>query len=138
MRLVLDTNILVAALRSPAGGSAALLRRIRAGEFRMLLSVPLFLEYEAVALRPEHLRAARISAADVGNVLNVLALFAEPVVIHYLWCPRLRDPADEMVLEVAVNGRADAIVTFNRADFGAAPLGFGIAVASPSDVLQRG
>ena len=70
MRLVLDTNILVAALRSPAGGSAALLRRIRAGEFRMLLSIPLFLEYEAVALRPEHLQAARISAADVGNVLD--------------------------------------------------------------------
>ena len=74
----------------------------------------------------------------IALVLDVLALFAEPVVIHYPWRPRLRDPADEMVLEVAVNGRADAIVTFNRADFGAAPLGFGIAVASPSDVLQRG
>jgi putative PIN family toxin of toxin-antitoxin system len=138
MRLVLDTNIIVAALRSPSGGSAALLRRIRAGEIRMLLSVPLLLEYEAVALRPEHLQAARISAADVVNVLDVLALFAEPVAIHYLWRPRLRDPADEMVLEAAVNGRADAIVTFNRADFGAVPDVFGIAVAGPGDILRRG
>ncbi|SFL48088.1 putative toxin-antitoxin system toxin component, PIN family [Methylobacterium pseudosasicola] len=137
MRLVLDTNILVAALRSPSGGSAALLRRIRAGEIRMLLSVPLFLEYEAVALRPEHLQAAGISAADVVNVLDVLALFAEPVAIHYLWRPRLRDPADEMVLELAVNGRADAIVTFNTADFGAVPGVFGIEVVGPGDILRR-
>ncbi|WP_267428444.1 putative toxin-antitoxin system toxin component, PIN family [Methylobacterium sp. GC_Met_2] len=113
MRLVLDTNVIVAALRSPTGGSTALLRRVRAGEFRMLLSVPLLLEYEAVTLRPEHLQAAQIAASDVANVLDVLALFAEPVAIHYLWRPRLRDPADEMVLEAAVNGRADAIVTFN-------------------------
>lgn len=138
MRLVLDTNIIVAALRSPSGGSAALLRRIRAGEIRMLLSVPLFLEYEAVVLRPQHLQAAGISEADVVNVLDVLALFAEPVAIHYLWRPRLRDPADEMLLELAVNGRADAIVTFNKADFGAAPGDFGIEVVGPGDILRRG
>ncbi|MEL6059258.1 MULTISPECIES: putative toxin-antitoxin system toxin component, PIN family [unclassified Methylobacterium] len=135
MRLVLDTNIIVAALRSPTGGSAALLRRIRAGKIRMLLSVPLLLEYEAVALRPEHLQAAQIAPADVTNVL---ALFAEPVAIHYLWRPRLRDPADEMVLEAAVNGRADAIITFNRADFGVVPKAFGIDVVDPGDILRRG
>ncbi|WP_342108780.1 putative toxin-antitoxin system toxin component, PIN family [Methylobacterium sp. SI9] len=138
MRLVLDTNIIVAALRSPTGGSAALVRRIRAGENRILLSVPLLLEYEAVALRPEHLQAAHIAASDVTNVLDVLALFAEPVAIHYLWRPRLRDPADEMVLEAAVNGRADAIVTFNRVDFGRVPAAFGIEVVGPGDVLRRG
>ncbi|MGH1589723.1 putative toxin-antitoxin system toxin component, PIN family [Methylobacterium phyllosphaerae] len=137
MRLVLDTNIIVAALRSPSGGSAALLRRIRAGEIRMLLSVPLLLEYESVVMRPEHLQAARLSDADVANVLDVLARFAEPVAIHYLWRPRLRDPADEMVLEAAVNGRADAIVTFNRADFGGVPRVFGLDVVGPGDVLKR-
>ena len=89
MRLVLDTDIVVAAMRSPAGGSAGLLRRIRAGRFRMLTSVPLFLEYEAVAMRPGHPEAAQASAADVRNLLDVLALLAEPVEIHYLWRPHL-------------------------------------------------
>ena len=103
----------------------------------MLLSVPLLLEYESVVMRPEHLQAARLSDADVANVLDVLARFAEPVAIHYLWRPRLRDPADEMVLEAAVNGRADAIVTFNRADFGGVPGVFGLDVVGPGDVLKR-
>lgn len=138
MRLVIDTNIIVAALRSPSGGSAELLRRVRIGYIRMLSSVPLFLEYEAVATRPEHLLAARVSAADIYKVLEVLARLSEPVKIHYLWRPQVRDPADDMVLEVAINGRADAIVTFNKADFGAVPGRFGIDVFSPSDVLRRG
>lgn len=136
MRLVLDTNIVVAALRSPAGGSAELVRRIRAGHHRMLASVPLFLEYEAVATRSQHLDAAGLSQADVTNVLDVLSGYVEPVEIHYLWRPRLRDLADDMVLEVAVNGRADAIVTFNCGDFGAVPKSFGVAVRAPADILR--
>ena len=78
MRLVLDTNIIVAALRSLKGGSAALLRRVRAGEIRILLSVPPLHEDEAVALRPEHLQAAQIAASDVTNVLDVLACSSNP------------------------------------------------------------
>ena len=102
----------------------------------MLASVPLFLEYEAVATRSQHLDAAGLSQADVTNVLDVLSGYVEPVEIHYLWRPRLRDLADDMVLEVAVNGRADAIVTFNGGDFGAVPKSFGVAVRAPTDILR--
>lgn len=103
----------------------------------MLASVPLFIEYEAVVTRAEHLAAAGASRSDVMNVLDVLAGCIEPIEIHYLWRPRLRDPGDDMVLEVAVNGRADAIVTFNRADFGTVLADFGIAPLGPADVLRR-
>lgn len=103
----------------------------------MLASVPLFAEYEAVATRPEHLEAAGAARAEIEAVLDVLALLVKRIEIHYLWRPRLRDPADDMVLEAAVNGRAEAIVTFNRADFGSEPLQFGIEVLGPGDALRR-
>ena len=137
MRCVVDTNVVVAGLRIPAGASAELLRCVRRGTVTMLASVALFAEYEAVATRPEHLAAAGATRAEVEGVLDGLARFVTPVEIHFLWRPRLRDPADDMVLEVAVNGRAEAIVTFNRGDFAAAPGQFGIAVIGPSDVLRR-
>jgi putative PIN family toxin of toxin-antitoxin system len=137
MRYVIDTNVVVAALRSPKGASAEFLRRVRLGDVIMLVSVPLFAEYEAVATRSEHLEAAGATRAEIENVLDVLARFAEPVEIHYLWRPRLRDPDDDMVLEVAVNGRAEAIVTFNRGDFGAVPSQFGIEVLNPGEALRR-
>jgi putative PIN family toxin of toxin-antitoxin system len=137
MRYVFDTNVIVAALRSPKGASAELLRRVRHDNIVMLASVPLFAEYEAVATRLEHLQAAGTTPAKVENVLDVLALFAERIEIHYLWRPRLRDPDDDMVLEVAVNGRAEAIVTFNGADFGGIPGQFGIAVVTPGELLRR-
>jgi predicted nucleic acid-binding protein len=67
---------------------------------------------------------------------GVIAL-SEPVETHFLWRPQLRDQADEMVLEAAVNGRADALVTFNIADFGAAPARFGIETLLPREALRR-
>ena len=86
--------------------------------------------------RLEHLKAARVSAADVGVLLNAVAAVAEPVKSAFLWRPTLPDPDDDMVLEAAVNGRADGIVTFNRRDFGPAEQ-FGIAVLSPGEAVKR-
>jgi hypothetical protein len=103
----------------------------------MLATVPLFFEYEAVATRPEHLAAAGATRADVINTLDVLAALLEPVVTHFLWRPKLRDADDEMVLEAAVNGRADVIVTFNTRDFGRAAEEFGIGLALPAQLLKR-
>lgn len=103
----------------------------------MLASVPLFLEYEAVATRSEHLAASGFSRADVMGILDVLAALVEETEIHYLWRPRLRDPDDDMVLELAVNGRAEAIVTFNLAHFRAVPAEFGIPAIVPADALRR-
>lgn len=137
MRLVLDTDVFVAAMRSPSGASAELVRRVRLGRAVMLATVPLFVEYEAVATRPEHLAAAGASLGDILNVLDVLASVVEPVEPHFLWRPRLRDPDDEMVLEAAANGRADAIVTFNARDFGREAEGFGVGLLRPAPVLGR-
>lgn len=134
MRLVVDTDVLVAAVRSPRGASAELLRRVLKGEATLLASVPLFLEYEAVATRAEHLDAGGATEAEVLNLLDALAGVAEPVELHFLWRPQLRDPDDELVLEAAVNGRADAIVTFNHRDFTPAAQ-FGIDVMLPREAL---
>ena len=136
MRVVLDTNVLVAAGRSRNGASFALLQALRANRFRLLASVPLFLEYEAVLKRPEHLLVGHRSAAMVDAFLDALVLGVEPVHLFYLWRPQLRDPADEMVLETALNGRAEALVTFNIDDFAAARR-FALPVLTPATFLRQ-
>ena len=137
MRLVVDTNGIVAGLRSPAGASAALLRCLEQGRGTLLLSVPLALEYEAVCQLPEHRLASGLSLAAVGVFVNTLIGMAEPVETHFLWKPLLRDPGDEMVLATAVNGRAEGLVAFNRRDYGDAPSRFGIEVLLPREALRR-
>lgn len=137
MRLVLDTDVIVAAMRSPSGASAAILLAATEGRVTLLMSVPLVVEYESVCGQAEHRLAAELSVRQVEVFLDGLVALAEPVESHFLWRPRLRDPGDEMVLEAAVNGRADAIVTFNTRDFGLAPLEFGISVSRPAEALRR-
>ncbi len=135
-RVVLDTNVLLAAGRSRMGASFALLRALRDERFRLLASVPLFLEYEAVLKRPEQLAAGQRSTALVDAFLDGLSLRVEPVHLFYLWRPQLRDPADEMVLETALNGRAAALVTFNVNDFAAARR-FALPVITPAMFLHE-
>jgi putative PIN family toxin of toxin-antitoxin system len=137
MRLVLDTDVIVAALRSPRGASAALLRAVRRDRATMVLSTPLLLEYEAVCQREAHRLAAGLAGADVESFLDGLARLAEPVTVHLLWRPQLRDAADEMVLEAAVNGQAQAIVGFNHRDYGNAPSRFGILLLLPAEAYRR-
>lgn len=134
---MLDTNIVVAGLSSPTGASAALIGRALDREFRLMVSVALALEYEAVCCEPRHRLCSGLGAQEVRTVISALCAVAEPVTAHFLWRPQLRDPADEMVLDAAVNGRADALVTFNRRDFAGAVERFGIAVLSPRDALRR-
>jgi putative PIN family toxin of toxin-antitoxin system len=124
-------------MRGPAGASAEILRAVRAKRATLLVSVPLAIEYEAVCSRAEHRKAAELNEEEVSTFLDAVVAMAEPVEPHYLWRPQLRDAADEMVLEVAANGRADAIVTFNLDDFGMIPRMFGIQVMLPRDALKR-
>lgn len=137
LRLVLDTDVIVAALRSPQGASSALLLALSEGKWTLLLSVALALEYEDVCGRPEHILAARLQERQIEDFVNTLIALAEPVDIHFRWRPALRDACDEMVLEAAVNGQAEGIVTFNARDFGPAPARFGIDLLSPSEALRR-
>ncbi|HZR60186.1 MAG TPA: putative toxin-antitoxin system toxin component, PIN family [Xanthobacteraceae bacterium] len=138
MRLVLDTSVLVAAIRSDAGASRRLLQAAleRREDLTILVSVPLLIEYEAVMMRVHHLKAAGLSTADVAALLDALAAVSEPVTLAYLWRPTLPDADDDMVLEAAVNGRAEAIVTFNVRDFGTAAGKFGIAILSPGEAVR--
>ena len=100
-------------------------------------SVALALEYEAAAKDSEQLIASGLSEAEVTTVLASLCAGAEPVYCWFLWRPQLRDPADEMVLETAINGVADGVVTFNRRHFESAAKRFGIPVLSPQQALRR-
>ncbi|MFT4256372.1 MAG: putative toxin-antitoxin system toxin component, PIN family [Pseudoxanthomonas sp.] len=134
-RIVVDTSILVAAFRSRSGASNALLTRIALGEVKPLVTTALFLEYEDVLKRPEHRLATGMSETAVDSVLAALASASLPVEVHFRWRPQLRDPADEFVLEAAVNGRADALVTHNVRDFGMAPGRFGLKVMTPAEFL---
>lgn len=134
---MLDTNAVLAAMRSPTGASAAILTAARRGQVTLLANVALALEYEAICQRPEHAAAAGLTPREVGIFLDAVIGMVEPVESHFMWRPQLRDPADELVLEAAANGRAAAIVTFNQRDFGAVPLQFGVEVLTPAAALLR-
>jgi putative PIN family toxin of toxin-antitoxin system len=132
--IVFDTNVVVAGLRSRRGASFQLLKSVIEGDsrFQILLSVPLLLEYEAVLKREEQLAANHLEVQDIDTILDMLAARAKEIKIPFLWRPQLNDPKDEMVLEVAVNGQAEAIITFNRKDFLLAAKRFNIQILSPS------
>jgi len=128
---------MVAAIRSDAGASRRLLVAALQQRFTLLVSVALMVEYEAVMTRTRHLVASKLSAEDVGILLDAVASVAEPVRLAFLWRLSLRDADDDMVLEVAVNGQADAIMTFNRRDFRPATERFGIEILSPGAAIER-
>lgn len=133
MRIVIDTSVLVAGLRSSLGASAAVLRGIGANKVELVASPALFLEYEAVLKRDEHC----LPAEFVDGFLGELALCIHPVEIRFVWRPQLPDADDEMVLEAAINGQAEAIVTHNKRHFERSERRFGIKVWSPAELLEK-
>ncbi len=136
MLAALDTNVLVAGLSSRNGASNRILEHLLDGTFALLATPALWLEYEAVLKREQQLLRHGFSAAEVDVLLDTFAQFAVPVRLHYLWRPQLRDANDEMVLELAVNGQAHALVTHNTADFAAAAPRFGLRVLRPAEFLK--
>lgn len=130
---MLDTNVIVAGLRSSRGSSFQLLKRIERSALTPVLSVALVLEYEAVLMRD----AADIglAEADVDDFLDSVCAAGDLCDVHFLWRPQLKDPNDEFVLEVAVESRCGVIVTHNLRDFAAARR-FGVRVAAPRDFLR--
>lgn len=129
--------MIVAAIRSDQGASNRLLAAGLRRQYALLVSVPLMLEYEAVLTRPEHLDAAGLTREHAGILLNAVAAVAEPIMLHFLWRPQVADPDDDMVLETAMNGRADGIATFNLRDLAAPARRFGLAALPPGRYLQR-
>ncbi len=129
-RIVLDTNVLVAGLRSRRGASFKLLSLIGEAPFEICLSVPLLFEYEDVLNRA----ALKVPKSAVEDVLDYLCSVAHLQEIHFLWRPLLKDPKDDMVLELAVASGAAEIVTFNIADFQSVDQ-FGVQAVTPAKFL---
>ncbi len=136
-RIVLDTSVVVAGLRSSLGAANAVLRLVAQRRLILLATPPLFLEYEDVLKRPEHRLAHGLAPELIDDLLAELAALIEPVELHFRWRPQVRDPGDEMVLEAAINADADALVTYNVSDFAVAADRFGVLVLRPVDVLKK-
>jgi putative PIN family toxin of toxin-antitoxin system len=136
-RIVLDTDVVVTGLRSMTGGSNAVLTLVAHGELIPLVTPALFLEYEAVLKRPEQRLVHGLDIAAIDRFLAGLAAASEAVEISFQWRPQLRDANDEMVLETALNGRADALVTHNVKDFSRAAKTFGLRILRPGELLKE-
>jgi putative PIN family toxin of toxin-antitoxin system len=133
-RVVLDTNVLVAGLKSRRGASFQLLTLAGAGDFEHCLSVGLLFEYESTLNRPGLI--PNLSRRRLNAILDYLCASAHCQKIHYLWRPALPDPGDDLVLEVAVAGECDTIVTYNVRDFAGIER-FGIRVQTPREFLEE-
>ena len=133
IRAVLDTNVLVAALRSSSGASHQILLAADRGAFEMALSVPLLAEYDDVLVRPSS--GIPIPRQAVEAIVGRIAQISHKQPIYFLWRPLLPDPKDDMVLELAIASGATHIVTFNHKDFIPASQ-FGISIVTPSTFLR--
>ena len=132
--VVLDTNVLVAALWSGTGASFVLLSALDSRELEIAVSVPVVLEYEEILLRRRG--DLELSLLEIGTILDRLCSVAKLQEVWYNWRPCLRDPDDDMLLELAVNAGCEAIVTFNTKDFVGAEK-FAIEILQPGEALQR-
>lgn len=136
IKIVLDTSVIIAGVLSQQGASHQILTRLITQEFINLMSVPLFMEYEAVLKRPNMIIKHGLNLNEIDILLSVLAKHSKKVHLHYLWRPQLHDPQDEMVLETAVNGIAKAIVTFNIKDFKPVENSFNLELWTPAQFLH--
>jgi putative PIN family toxin of toxin-antitoxin system len=133
-QIVLDTNVLVAAFRSRRGASFRLLSLVDAGRFKINVSVPLIFEYEDVLSRPN--LALGLSADDIRDVVDYLCTVGNRHEIFYLWRPFLKDPKDDLVLELAVSAGCQYVVTYNTGDFAGSDQ-FGVAAIEPAAFLRE-
>jgi putative PIN family toxin of toxin-antitoxin system len=133
-QIVIDTNVLVAALRSRRGASHKLLMLIDSGKFDFSISIPLVLEYEATAKRL--VGETPLTISDIDDILDYLCAVAIHREVFFLWRPFLDDPKDDMVLELAVAADCDFIVTFNLRDFVGVEQ-FGLRPITPQGFLKE-
>jgi putative PIN family toxin of toxin-antitoxin system len=133
-QVVIDTNVLLAALRSNRGASYRLLSLVGDNRWQLNLSVPLLLEYEDALKRPS--AGLGLTHMDIDNILDFLCAIANRREIFYLWRPVLLDPKDDFILELAVESSSDFIITFNVKDFIGVEK-FGLAAITPREFLKQ-
>lgn len=137
LKVVIDTNVLVAALKSRNGASYKLLMGLQYEVYSPCVSVPLFVEYESVLKRSGML--PHFQESDIDAVLDYLLSRASVHQIFFLWRPFLKDPKDDLVLEAAFAAQSRYLVTFNVRDFQGVEEAFGIKVLTPQAfLLERG
>lgn len=132
-QVVIDTNVLVAALKSNQGASYKLINLIPSRKFEVYISVPLLLEYESIAKRYQD--QTNLTEQEIDDIIDLICGLANEQEIFYLWRPHLKDPKDDMVLELAVAGGCGHIITFNLKDFVNIAV-FGIQAVRPKEFLQ--
>lgn len=136
MRVVLDTNVVVAAMRSHRGASAELIRLAARKQLTLIGGLTLALEYIDVCSRPAARDRTGVTAPDAIRFAEEVVSLLDPVEIRFRWRPAGPDAGDDHVVETALNGRADAVVTFNLRDFTEASRRFGLPVLQPSGILR--
>ncbi|MCD6187056.1 MAG: putative toxin-antitoxin system toxin component, PIN family [Desulfuromusa sp.] len=132
--IVIDTCVLISALRSKNGASFKLVSLVDSQKFSFSLSVPLVLEYESTAKRIAS--SLGLTHADIEDIIDYLCTIGKHRKVHYLWRPNLKDPGDDFVLELAVESECQYIVTFNIKDFSKAN-NFNVAVITPQELLRK-
>jgi putative PIN family toxin of toxin-antitoxin system len=132
-KIVIDTNVIVSALKSRNGFSYKLLSIIDDDRFLVNISVPLILEYED-AIRREKTKIS-LSKEDIDSILDYICFIGEQRTIYYLWRPHLKDLKDDMILELAVESESDFIITFNKGDFEGIEK-FSLKVLTPKEFLK--
>ena len=137
MRVVIDTSALIAALRSNSGAAAEVLRMALRGEFAVLMDYKLACEYREVALRQSHLHASGRSRSETEIVLDALESVANPVSVWFRHRPLSPDVNDDLVLDVAINGNADVILTNNIKDFRESAVSFGFELLTPAELVNK-
>ena len=137
-KLVIDTNVFISALISSTGASRAVLRACLQGKYQPLMGTALFLEYESILSRSEVMVRCRLPKADIEALLAALMSVSEWVRVYYLWRPNLNDEADNHLIELAIAGNAEAIVTQNVKDFQRAELLFPqLSILSPEVLIAE-
>jgi putative PIN family toxin of toxin-antitoxin system len=132
-KIVIDTNVIVSALRSRRGASYELLMHIGKNKFDINISVPLILEYESAAKKL--IGKTKLKKKDIDDIVDYICTVAQKWKIFYLWRPYLKDPKDDLVLELAVTSESKFIVTYNKKDFQNVKT-FGLRVVTPKEFLK--
>ena len=134
VKVVVDTNVVVAAVRSRNGASFRLLSLLGDGLYTPCVSVPLVFEYEDVLEREA--KGLPLTEEDIDDLLDYLCTVSERRSVFFLWRPTLKDPKDDFLLELAVESGSQYIVTFNTRDFEGCER-FGIHVVTPQELLKK-
>ena len=137
IKIVVDTSVFISALIGSKGSSREIIRRCLKGEYQPLMGNALFLEYESVMQREEIISQCSLTNTEIYTLLASFINVSQWISIYYLWRPNLKDEADNHLIELAVAGNAQIIVTKNVKDFQNAELVFpNLSILRPEEIIR--